>query len=536
MACTCQPGKAMCRSCLQSIYERNAVPAGATSNAYGEYTLNQVAVFEKKFTDGIVEDISGNPLTVAAKKYPDFYETLGTINNDFLKRPNIIAQLPNYNILNKRLERGPLTPIEWATFLRSSNYTPTTAIASSNAKGSRFLDELDKYYNGDFADSVLGGFCGLFSSIYGAINAFFDIMDSIAGAIQDVLAFIQKIKNIKDEVIAFFEAIKVKALIEAIKEKVAEMVKQAIQKVCQSIANFNVEAITGPLPNPTPAQIKMVEKQEEKKELLTEVCGEENANLIKAKIQNLIDYAVGLFENPSLEEILALIARICAMATGLEQLFKKLKDPLTDFQDRYQEVFNTLSNASNRVTGEAIRAGAIRPTEEVRQREINRARERQTAAGNPNAVEPQEVAGLPTWEMIKDNNHPLIRIQGGWTTRMRPASEGWTRMAPQVRVMIMRLQRRAAEEGIINGPLILNSGFRSQQYNDLLRSEGVGAAKNSQHLNGNAADLTWSGFRSRGDNLLRFVALAREVGFRGIGYYNSFVHVDIGPTRSWDRR
>jgi uncharacterized protein YcbK (DUF882 family) len=97
--------------------------------------------------------------------------------------------------------------------------------------------------------------------------------------------------------------------------------------------------------------------------------------------------------------------------------------------------------------------------------------------------------------------------------------------------MIMRLQAAAKREGIIDSYLILNSGFRNQQYNT-----AVGGAKQSQHLSGLAADLTWPGFSGRSEKVDQFVSLARKEGFRGIGYYNSFIHVDIGPDRSWDKR
>lgn len=530
MACTCQPGKALCASCLQTVYERNAVPTGPLSNPSGEYTLAQVDVFEKQFTNNIVEDIRGSALSEYSKRYPDFYDTVQKINSDFLQRPVIKQQLPNYPVLNKRLEKGAITPLEFAAFIKDQNYTPATAITSSNAQGSRFLGELEDYYNGDFATSVMGGFCSLFGSIFAAVDAFFDMIGQIDGLVQDVLGFITKIKNVKNELLAAFEAIKVKALIEAIKEKIGQMVEGAIKKVCQSIANFNVEAITGPLPVATPAQIKVAEQAEEKKTDLQQICGEENAKRIKEKIQALINYAVGLFANPSVEEILALIARICAMAAGIEGLFQKLKDPLSDFANRYDEVFNSLSNASNRVTGEAIRAGAIRPVETIRQRLINTAKELWEDAGNIKEPTLEELKNLPSWEQIKEN-HDKLRIQGGWVTKMEPPHEGWTKMNLVVKVMIMRLQEAAKKEGIIDGHLILNSGFRSQQYNTK-----VGGAKQSQHLQGNACDLTWPGFSPRSEKLLKFVQLARKEGFRGIGYYNSFIHLDIGPERSWDRR
>lgn len=544
MVCTCQPGKGLCASCLTPVYERNIAPNVPLDNGRGEYTLAQVDVFEKKFRDSIVDDVrNNNPLTQMVNRYPDFYESVAKINK-FTNRENIKDQLPNYKVLNARLERGPITALEWASFMTSSNYTPASAIKSSNATGSRFLDELDKYYNGDFSDSILGGFCGLFNSIFGAISGFFDLLNAIDGFIQDVFSFLKKIKNIKNEVLAAFEAIKVKAIIEAIKEKISEMVKQAIQKVCQSISNFDVSAIIGTnIPNPTPAQVEVAKEGEEKKSALQNICGDENAERIKQKIQSIIDYAVGLFENPSIEEIFMLISRLCGMAAGIEGLFKQLKDPLNDFASRYDEVFNTLSNASNRVTGEAIRAGGIRATEEGRQDLINRARRIWsglplnapvgTQAQNRNAIPPtvEEIAGLPNWEMIKDNTHPLIRIQGGWTTKMENKQEGWTKLTPEIRIALMRLQKKAVEEGVFSGPIILNSGYRSPAYN-----KSVGGAERSQHLSGKAVDLTWSGFRSRSRELDKFQDIARSFGFRGFGFYNSFFHCDMGPARTWDKR
>lgn len=545
MACTCQSGKALCSSCLQSVYERNKVSSvGPLYNPNGEYTLGQVDVFQKQFEKNIVEDINGGPLAEAVRKYPDFYDAVQEINSNFFNRPFIQQQLPNYPVLSKRLERGNITPLEFSAFIRESNYTPSTAIASSNAQGSRFLRELEHYYNGDFADSVMGGFCGLFANIFGAIDAFFDMVDSIDGLVQDVLGFLKKIKNIKDEVLAAFEAIKVKALIESIKEKIGEMVEKAIQKVCTSIANFDVSAITGPIPNPTPAQSQVAENVEKKKTALQEVCGDDNAKRIKEKVQALIDYAVGLFENPSIEEIMALIARICAMATGIEELFKKLKDPLNDFGNRYDEVFNTLSNASNRVTGEAIRAGAIRPLEEHRQNMINKARVLWEEEGNIPPVTEEERKALPSWSDLVQGVDPRLKIGKGkwWTSgKMEPKHEFWTEVDELTRVMLMRLHLACIEEEVFQGAFTLVSGYRSPEYNEWLRNTPRetfpnDVAKNSQHMSGKALDIQWPGFNSRSPEFDKVIDLARQIGFKGFGKYKKFLHIDRGPERSWDRR
>lgn len=532
MACTCKPGKKTCNSCLNTNNlngtNRTSVPATVKPN--GEYTISQLNVFQQNFQNNMQVELQTNPLTTAVKRYGNsVYDSVNQLNSDILQRDYIKEQLPNYEVLNKRLQYAPITPLEFASFIKDSNYTPSAAIQSANANGSRFLNELDDFYNGDFSNSVLGGFCALFGSVFAAIGGFFDLIGSIDGLIQDALSFINKIKNLEDPIKAFFEKIKVKALIEAIKEKITKTIEKTIDKVKKMIENFSVENIVGEIKSFV--QKNIVAKVEKIKEDIQQFFSEENIKKIKDKIKGIIDYGVSLFQNPSLEEIQFLIARICSLATGIEGLIKGLKGPLDDFANRYDEVFNSISNASNRITGEAIRAGAIRLAPEVREEQINRTRTIWEKAGNFVPITAQEYSDLPSWETLKAGSDSRLKIQGGWVTRMKPASEGWTKMDRDVRVMVMRLQKAAKEAGIINGHIYLNSGYRSPAYN-----EDVDGAKASQHLDGFAADLTWDGYSPTSDSLLLFANMARRQGFKGIGYYNGFCHVDVGPERFWDKR
>jgi zinc D-Ala-D-Ala carboxypeptidase len=74
-------------------------------------------------------------------------------------------------------------------------------------------------------------------------------------------------------------------------------------------------------------------------------------------------------------------------------------------------------------------------------------------------------------------------------------------------------------------PLILTSAFRSKQHN-----KNVGGATNSQHLEGAAFDV-----RMENHDPEAFEKAARAAGFTGFGYYpnSGFMHVDIGPARTW---
>lgn len=73
-----------------------------------------------------------------------------------------------------------------------------------------------------------------------------------------------------------------------------------------------------------------------------------------------------------------------------------------------------------------------------------------------------------------------------------------------------------------NLPIIINSGFRSAVSNT-----AVGGAEDSQHLFGNAADITVPPLTMR-----EIADGALKVGFTGIGIYPNHVHVDV---RSGDK-
>ena len=79
-------------------------------------------------------------------------------------------------------------------------------------------------------------------------------------------------------------------------------------------------------------------------------------------------------------------------------------------------------------------------------------------------------------------------------------------------------------------PLHIISGYRSPGTNKLLRKKGTGAAKNSFHLKGQAADIRLPGYKT---SVLRKAAYECKSG--GVGYYpkSRFVHIDIGPVRYW---
>jgi uncharacterized protein YcbK (DUF882 family) len=66
-----------------------------------------------------------------------------------------------------------------------------------------------------------------------------------------------------------------------------------------------------------------------------------------------------------------------------------------------------------------------------------------------------------------------------------------------------------------------NGGYRTPKHN-----AAVGGIMNSEHTKGTAADIKISGLSP-----LDLAYVADKIGFRGIGVYPTFTHVDIGPQK-----
>lgn len=68
-------------------------------------------------------------------------------------------------------------------------------------------------------------------------------------------------------------------------------------------------------------------------------------------------------------------------------------------------------------------------------------------------------------------------------------------------------------------------------YRDPSHNARVGGAKGSQHIHGNAYDLSTAGM-SR-EQVGALIDAAQASGFNGIGVYDNSLHFDVGPERAW---
>ena len=89
------------------------------------------------------------------------------------------------------------------------------------------------------------------------------------------------------------------------------------------------------------------------------------------------------------------------------------------------------------------------------------------------------------------------------------------------------VERLQALRDLLGKPININSAYRTLAHN-----KKVGGQELSPHLAGQAADIVCPGYSPS-----EIAKAAETAGFRGIGLYDTFVHVDVASRRScWDKR
>jgi len=103
-------------------------------------------------------------------------------------------------------------------------------------------------------------------------------------------------------------------------------------------------------------------------------------------------------------------------------------------------------------------------------------------------------------------------------------------LLPNVQKLANELQKLRDE---LELPIKINSGYRTKSYN-----KKIGGATNSMHVQAKAADIVVTDITPT--NLYKRIEKLIEEGkvnFKGVGVYDTFVHVDVRDRRSrWDER
>lgn len=502
----------------------------STTNADGSFNINKIDQLGADFISSYLEEAEENPITKAVNFYgQEIYTSLNNANQIF-KQTN----LAGFPTLNDRITRGQIGILEFSDFLGEYNYNLSVFDATLANNIDKINFEFDAYYQNTFSSSILGGFCRTIQNVFGAIDAFFDLVDMIQGFISDAISFINKFKSGQ----LFSDAAKkasAEALIRTMKEKIKDIICQAWLRTKNAILNLNVVNLINDTDSHVNPQVAKKGKQIRQRSLA--LLSEDNCERMTEKVEALLDYAVSIFELPSLEEIQYLILRFCALLSNVEALIYDIRKPTQNFALKYQNVVNRLRRVSDVATGKAIINGGKRYDRQLRKQKADEAWpnwskgiddalngvEQDTNLPTPSGKPPKnrppkrafEYEKIPDWETVSSGGSSVFTFYNKGKN-FGDGQASWYNMEEEFIIDIMNIQ------AVIGKPFQINSAWRSTQYN-----KRVGGVEGSFHTSGMAFDIATKNLNSNDIQLIR--DLVKLYDYEVIGGYRNHIHIEPAP-------
>jgi hypothetical protein len=406
--------------------------------------------------------------------------------------------------------------------------TPPATPPVPTAPVTDWVDDLDYYYDKNLGESIAGGVCGAFNDIFLQLGALFTLLQQGLG----LAAYILQLYRDYDPV-QLAKSLSFQAIIEAIKIKVLEIIDKVIEqllKQLEAIATAAIDIYTGIEGAGQWAWGKLITMVQDVKDSFSE----ENTKTLKERVEAFMDYIVEQFERLTVENIALMLFRFCLLTEVIQGLLSGPVDGLKAIAISLTAEYAVLKSFGLGETQKAVALGAIRvghlerkATKESAAASINSQQPSiaEVAGGaqcdwvTPCTLTPDEVkivtntdeGGAPgkftfAGDVVSQNQFEAMELEGA----------GWKKIDKVVLGKLARVSEYTGQQYVIT------SGYRSPAYN-----KSVGGVTNSLHTTGKAIDVRMPG------NKDEFIVAASRAGFTGIGVYNSFIHLDIGPRRSW---
>lgn len=417
-----------------------------------------------------------------------------------------------YPLLKERLSQGEITLSEYADFLNQSSYTPTqvtvifTGVSIATTPISSYFSQLEFYYNDNLAKSISGGFCGAITSAIGQLTSLIS-----AGA-----ALITSLRNAAAQFIAQLQSIK--QILYKIVDELKEKMLQKIQNIVDQINNIKTRVMS------------VMNFFHEKVRKVKEFFSDLSIQNLKKKIEEIISKMAGGFEEITPEVIAYLLFRLCQLSEIISNFMQSPVDTLKNLLSNFAIQELALSNVSNLGRAESVSAGGFRmdPFEVIRSRE-QLAKDINSSAtpglnGKSYITTPFTQEEWQLMSTLTTSGNQYVEFGPQVVNQNDPVvGAGVTKIKPEVLLILFRVAKRMGKR------FLINSGYRSPAYN----AKQKGAAKNSYHMSGMALDVDMTRFGNNLEFRNTFIEYASQEGIGGIGTYDSFIHIDIGPRRKW---
>jgi hypothetical protein len=391
------------------------------------------------------------------------------------------------------------------------------------------LNKLDNFLNSSYGSAISSGSCG--SSFLAVLAGLFDLF----GKISNFKLQLPSLQDIWDSAKEFVASIP--SLLGALQKSFMKIVDNIINQARQTLENIksslrSVGASIATIGKEFANAVNFFSKENQTK----------IKNLVNSIMQNINDQ----FDKPPLEIITWILNRLCQLSDFISSFLNAPINAMASLITGNNIVKNSLRSISSENIFAATSAGAVRlPINQIRaqaQEAAARSSRAGLATSSPSSSTPPRITAFP----ISDEDLAAVTqnvTENGWPGIFTFSSSvinnnidvngrelkgaGWRVIVRDNPALFAKIKKIIDEVG--QGPYIITSAFRSEEYNRRLRARGVNAALRSAHTEALALDIVMTSAQA-----INFVPVASANGFNGIAYYPNqrtpFLHVDL---RTW---
>lgn len=409
------------------------------------------------------------------------------------------------------------------------------------------LNSMELYYSGNLANSVTGGLCGAISGAFKKISEAFALIEVGKGLLDSLLNFSLSFSFDFAALLNPLNALKDKLL------SIVDSLQKSLISQTQAIVNSAASVLNGIRDN-LPMLMGKVGKIAGN---IYTFLKDFSIDSIKSQIETAVDSATAQFEEITPENIALLLMRFCQFAELIQGFMKSPVDQFSSFVGKLQRGYELANSVSMTVTLNAVASGAFRLDDagiEAGKRALMKAanarqNSRAPAGGGggssgstapfaPLHVTDAERGWVTDNSLTSDEKVALLNltekgipgrftfaasvINMGKSVSDAPENAGWDYLDRSLLGKLIVISRRMGTS------FVINSGYRSPQYN-----RRIGGVQKSQHMKGTAIDVSMAG--KSNEFKKDFIIKASQQGILGIGTYNSFIHIDIGSRRYWNK-
>ena len=471
--------------------------------------------------------------------------------------------------LNSTGTASPITRVEAANFISEFNLLPITVsiIAVSNPS------KLASMLNGFFSLALAGiALCSFLAAPFGIMSIVENLKNLAVGLLDSAKALIDGVVTTAAAIVAG-----IKEFVEKAKEvidNIAQVVKDKIQNLADGFKN-TIDSLTSGGFKLGPAFKAIAQQMSNLVDKVTTFFSGENISKMKQSLEDAIVNAAKGFGQLTVDIVDQLLYVFCGVTTGIEKNANEKVEEVETFATNIEENVNLLSGSSNFATNSAIEAGRPVPTPaSLAQQCVSYADAINSApAGSlPAVVHTPEYTSLPApteWSNLRFGSrilsHPvfvgpkkiymydyphLATDEDEHGPFLTTPLEAFPPDAAYRGMKLECLEKANACAKSLGLTFSITSAYRPYPHQQQIRNENggrhigggrrnlrryppgcriSGVALHSQHSKGVALDI------SKGSlgNVARTTAAMRAHGFGGVGTYNTFMHYDLGPVRSW---